>query len=181
MWWTFTASHCERCTILAPPTLPKFWNWKQGDPPGTFAMPSVCSHEQFILILFAGHLQDSIGMCVASLSPVERRKKRHAALQLAHIMWALCARCQQHSHFPLPGFYCHRSYYSQDSSCNLNCSESCLFRYFICEIQFRSAGTFRSRRCALCPCGFQSFCEWTLYWRSDTVTSRTRKQRLFVF
>jgi hypothetical protein len=47
---------------------------------------------------------------------------------------------------------------------------------FFYEIQFSSAGTFRSRRCALCPCGFQSFCERTLYWRSVTLTSRRRKQ-----
>lgn len=48
------------------------------------------------------------------------------------------------------------------------------------ELQFGSAGTFRSRRCALCPCGFQSFCKWTLYWRSLTVTSRRSKQGLLV-
>ena len=79
----------------------------------------MCSREQLILFLFAGLLQGSTGMCVASLSPVERKKKGHAALRLAHTTGRLCQMSAAQSfHFPLSGLHCQRPHYSQDSSGN---------------------------------------------------------------
>jgi hypothetical protein len=68
MWFTFSASHCQRRTVLSAPTLPNFWNWKPDDPPETFALPSVCvatsnSFCFYLLAIYRTLLEWALRLC----------------------------------------------------------------------------------------------------------------------